>query len=44
MICFSIYSRNGSFVCRFVERCRAEMWRKFHGIQEYVIRKEVWND
>jgi hypothetical protein len=42
MICFSIYSRNGSFVCRFEDRSKAERWRQLHGIQEYVIRKEVW--
>jgi len=42
MICFSIYSRNGSFVCRFMERSKAEMWRRFNGIQKYVIREEVW--
>ena len=42
MICFSIYSRNGSFVCRFTERNEAEEWRLYHGIQDYVIREEVW--
>ena len=42
MICFSIYSRNGSFICRFEDRSKAERWRQFHGIQEYVIREEVW--
>lgn len=42
MICFSIYSRSGSFVCRFDDRSEAERWRKFNGIQEYVIREEVW--
>jgi len=43
-ICYAIYSSNGSFVCRFYDRSKAENWRRFNGVQNFVIRKEVWND
>jgi hypothetical protein len=42
MICFSIYTRAGSFVCRFTTMEKAERWKRFMGPQDYTIRKEVW--
>ena len=42
MIWFCIYSRAGSFVCRFETYEKAERWKRFMGPQDFTIRKEVW--
>ena len=42
MTCYAIYTRSGSFVCRFSDLERAEFWRSCSGAQKYTIRKEVW--
>lgn len=42
MICYAIYSRAGSFVCRFETYEKAERWKRFMGITQYTIRKEKW--
>ena len=42
MIYYAIYSRAGSFVCRFDSLESAERWRGMNGRTIYTIRKEVW--
>ena len=42
MTCYCIYTRAGSFVCRFDSAEKAELWRLLRSVTEYTIRKEYW--